>query len=91
LRADMVQRGDMLDTNDVIDVLAIDLLGVVPDDESIIVSTNRGVPAVMENNSRAGQAFRNIAGRLLGQDIPMMDIEATVSWLERISRLVRRP
>jgi septum site-determining protein MinD len=90
LRADMVQRGDMLDTNDVIDVLAIDLLGVVPDDESIIVSTNRGVPAVMENNSRAGQAFRNIAGRLLGQDIPMMDMEATISWLERISRLVRR-
>jgi septum site-determining protein MinD len=90
LRADMVQRGDMLDTNDVIDVLAIDLLGVVPDDESIIVSTNRGVPAVMENNSRAGQAFRNIAGRLLGQDIPVMEMETTVSWLERISRLVRR-
>jgi septum site-determining protein MinD len=90
LRADMVQRGDMLDTNDVIDVLAIDLLGVVPDDESIIVSTNRGVPAVMENNSRAGQAFRNIASRLLGQDIPFMEMEAPVSWLERISRLVRR-
>jgi septum site-determining protein MinD len=90
LRQDMVQRGDMLDTNDVIDVLAIDLLGVVPDDESIIVSTNRGVPAVMENNSRAGQAFRNIAGRLLGQNIPMMEMDGPVSWLERISRLVRR-
>jgi septum site-determining protein MinD len=90
LRPDMVQRGDMLDTTDVIDVLAIDLLGVVPDDESIIVSTNRGVPAVMENSSKAGEAFRNIAGRLLGQDIPLMDIEASSSWLQRFSRLVRR-
>ena len=85
----MVQRGDMLDTTDVIDVLAIDLLGVVPDDESIIISTNRGLPAVMENNSRAGQAFRNIAGRLLGQDIPFMELEVS-SWLERLSRLVGR-
>jgi septum site-determining protein MinD len=90
LRADMVQRGDMLDTADVIDVLAIDLLGVVPDDESIIVSTNRGMPAVMENNSKAGRAFRNIAGRLLGQDIPIMELEAPSSWLQRFSRLVRR-
>ena len=89
LRPEMVQRGDMLDTTDVIDVLAIDLLGVVPDDESIIVSTNRGTPAVMENNSKAGQAFRNIAGRLLGQDIPFMEIEAPSSWLQRISQLVR--
>ena len=90
LRPEMVQRGDMLDTTDVIDVLAIELLGVVPDDESIIVSTNRGTPAVMENNSKAGQAFRNIAGRLIGQDIPLMEIEAQSSWLQRISQLVRR-
>jgi septum site-determining protein MinD len=90
LRPDMVHRGDMLDTADVMDVLAIDLLGVVPDDESIIVSTNRGVPAVMENNSRAGRAFRNIAGRLLGQDIPLMELEASTSWLQRLGRLVRR-
>jgi septum site-determining protein MinD len=90
LRPDMVQRGDMLDTTDVIDVLAIDLLGVVPEDESIIVSTNQGVPAVMENNSRAGQAFRNISGRLLGQDIPFMDTQAPTSWLERVSQLMRR-
>ena len=90
LRPDMVQRGDMLDTTDVIDVLSIDLLGVVPDDETIIVSTNRGVPAVMENNSSAGQAFRNIAGRLLGEDIPFMDIGAQTSWLQRISQMMRR-
>ena len=89
LRPDMIQRGDMLDTTDVIDVLAIDLLGIVPDDESVVVSTNRGLPTAMENNSRAGQAFRNIASRLLGEDIPFMELEAP-SWLERLSRLVGR-
>jgi len=90
LRSDMVQRGDMLDTDDVIDVLAIDLLGIVPEDESIIISANRGVPAVMENSSRAGQAFRNIADRLLGQEIPFMEMQAPPSWLRRFSRLVNR-
>jgi septum site-determining protein MinD len=89
LRPSMVQRGDMLDTADVLDVLSIDLLGIVPDDESIIVSTNRGVPVVMENNSRAGQAFRNIAARLLGEEVPLMDIEASFSWLQRFTRFVR--
>ena len=89
LRPGMVQRGDMLDTADVLDVLSIDLLGIVPDDESIIVSTNRGVPIVMENNSRAGQAFRNIAARLLGEEVPLLDIEAPSSWLRRFTRFVR--
>ena len=89
LRPGMVQRGDMLDTADVLDVLSIDLLGIVPDDESIIVSTNRGVPIVMENNSRAGQAFRNIAARLLGEEVPLLDIEAPSSWLQRFTRFMR--
>jgi len=89
LRPGMVQRGDMLDTADVLDVLSIDLLGIVPDDEGIIVSTNRGMPIVMENNSRAGQAFRNIAARLLGEEVPLMDIEAPSSWLQRFTRFMR--
>ncbi len=89
LKPGMVQRGDMLDTADVLDVLSIDLLGIVPDDESIIVSTNRGVPIVMENNSRAGQAFRNIAARLLGEQVPLMDIETPSSWLQRFTRFMR--
>ena len=91
LRPDLVQRGDMLDTADVVDLLAIDLLGIVPNDDSIIVFTNRGVPAVLENNSRAGQAFRNIAGRLLGQEIPFLEMDTSSSWLQRLTRLVRRP
>ena len=56
---------------DIIDILAIQLVGVVPDDENIIISTNRGEPAVSDNKSMAGQAYRNITRRILGEDVPL--------------------
>lgn len=75
LRADMVKRGDMMDIDDMIDILAIDLLGVVPEDERIVISTNRGEPAVADETSSAGQAYRNITRRLEGEDIPLLTLE----------------
>ncbi len=88
LRIDMIKRGDMLDTADVVDVLAINLIGIVPDDEAIIVSTNRGRPATLDN-SLAGQAFRNIARRLLGETVPFVNLEEEQSFFKWISRLFR--
>ena len=67
IRPSMVRRGDMLSVEDVLEVLAIDLIGIVPDDESIIVTTNRGAPAAMDPQALAGQAYRNIAARLLSR------------------------
>jgi septum site-determining protein MinD len=75
LRHDMVKRGDMMDIDDMIDILAIDLLGVVPEDERIVISTNRGEPAVADETSRAGQAYRNITRRLEGEDVPLLTME----------------
>lgn len=75
LRADMVKRGEMMNIEDVLEILAIELVGVVPDDQSIIVSTNRGEPAVTEPKSNAGQAYRDIVKRIMGEDIPMMTFE----------------
>lgn len=75
IRPSMVKKGDMMDINDMIEILAIDLLGVVPDDEFIVVSTNRGEPAVLNPQSRAGEAYRNITRRLMGENIPMMKLE----------------
>lgn len=89
LRADMVKRGDMLNTDDVIDVLAINLMGVVPDDEAIVISTNQGRPAVLENGSVAGHAFKNIAGRLLGEDIPFLNLQEDDSFIKRLSKLFK--
>lgn len=89
IRLDMVKRGDMLDKDDVIDVLAINLIGMVPDDEAIITSTNRGRPVVMDNGSNAGEAFRNIARRLNGEDVPFMSLESNESFMQKVSRLFR--
>lgn len=70
VKPDMVRRGDMLDVSDVLEILAIDLIGIVPDDESIIVSTNRGTPVVFNERQPAARAFLNIARRLRGEQVP---------------------
>jgi septum site-determining protein MinD len=68
----MVEQGDMLSHQDVIDVLSIDLVGLVEADDQVVISTNSGKPIVMQDNSKAGQAFRRIAKRLNGQpDLPI--------------------
>jgi septum site-determining protein MinD len=64
----MVQRGDMLDTFDVIEFLATELLGVIPEDEAILVAANQGTPLAFEAKTPAGTAFNNIAHRLLGEE-----------------------
>jgi len=87
IRPAMVRRGDMMDISDILDILAIDLLGVVPDDESIVVSTNRGEPAALAATSRAGQAYRNIARRLLGEEVPFLSLDDNPGLLSRIKRL----
>jgi len=71
----MVKRGDMLSVEDVLDLLAIQLVGIVPEDENVIVASNRGTPMAFDNKSKAGQAFHNIARRLMGEVIPFMDVE----------------
>ena len=86
LRPEMVEREDMLNIDDVLDILAIDLLGVVPEDEQIIIATNRGRPLALENHAQAGEAFSNIARRLLGEDVPLMTIEKP-SFFSRVKRL----
>jgi septum site-determining protein MinD len=88
INPDMVRRGEMLSKEDVVEILAIDLLGIVPEDKQIIISTNQGMPVALDGRSMASQAFRNIAGRLLGQDVPLLTLETT-SVLDRLSRFFR--
>jgi septum site-determining protein MinD len=89
VKPDMVRRGDMLSTEDVLDVLAIELIGVVPEDDAVLVASNRGTPPALDERSRAGKAFRNIARRLNGEAVPFEAVEAKDGFLGRISRLVR--
>ncbi len=73
IRMDMVRKKEMLDVPDIEELLQIDVLGVVPDDESVIVSTNKGEPIVLSNKNSVAQAYRDAAGRLLGREIPFDD------------------
>jgi len=85
VRIEMIRREDMLNIDDVLDILAIELLGIVPEDEEIIVATNRGRPLALENHARAGEAFSNIARRLLGEDVPLITLEKR-SLFSRVKR-----
>lgn len=85
----MVKRGDMLSAEDVIELLAIKLIGMVPEDENVIISTNKGTPIALSDNSTAGRAFRNIAARLSGDEVPFLDLDADSGFLERISKFMR--
>ena len=86
LRMDMVKRGDMLTVEDVVGILAINLIGAVPDDEQIIVSTNQGEPLV-GSNTLAGQAYANISKRILGENVPFLDLEAKQGVLSKLKGL----
>ncbi|MBM7623100.1 septum site-determining protein MinD [Sporohalobacter salinus] len=87
MRMDMVEKGDMMDIDDMIEILAIKLLGVVPDDEQIVVSTNRGEPIILSSDkAKAGQAFENIARRVIGDKVPLMSLED--SFVDRFKRII---
>ncbi len=74
LRADMVKKGDMMSADDVLEILAVELIGQVPDDENIVIATNKGEPLVGDN-SLAGQAYMNICRRINGEQVPFLDLD----------------
>lgn len=82
----MVSRGDMLSVDDVLDILAVELLGVIPEDERILVASNQGLPLVMHgvNGASAGEAFRNIARRLGGEDVPFLELMQKQTFMTRL-------
>jgi len=90
VKPEMVRRGEMLNTADVLDVLAIDLIGVVPEDDGVITASNQGLPVALNPRSKAGKAFREIAHRLMGEEIPLEALESPNGFIRRISRLVRQ-
>ena len=89
IKPEMVRRGDMLNIDDVLELLAIELIGVVPDDEAVVMGTNRGTPVALDGKSRAGQAFRNIAHRIRGNQVPFLEMEDHRGILGRLARFIR--
>lgn len=80
IRPQMVENGDMLNMDDINDILSIECIGQVPDDVKVVTSTNRGEPCITMQDSQAGQAYRNIVGRLLGEKIPFMTFSKEGFW-----------
>lgn len=90
LNPSLVKRGDMLSVEDVLDLLAIHLIGIVPEDESVIIGSNRGQPIAMDGKSKAGLAFQHVARRLMGENVPFMDLDGRDGFWTRLSRLTGR-
>jgi len=89
VKPDMIRRGEMLGIAAVVELLAIDLIGVVPEDEAILIATNQGRPiALSSDSSMTGRAFHNIARRLRGEEVPFLTLreQGVLEWLFRFMR-----
>ena len=85
---DMVRRGDMMSVDDVTEILSVPLIGAIPDDEQVVIGTNQGSP-VVGNDSRAGRAYQNICKRLLGLEVPFLDMNRDGGFFSKLSHLFR--
>ena len=86
----LVKQHDMLSADDVLDLLGIPLIGVVPEDETVLVGSNRGTPVAQDPKSRAGQAFRNIAKRIKGEEVPFLEMDRQVGIWSRLQKMTGR-
>lgn len=87
LKTDMVKKGEMLSADDIIDILGLAVIGIIPEDRYVLSASNSGEPVTLNSNSQAGLAFANIARRLTGEDVPLMNLDENRGFLWRIARL----
>ena len=83
IRPDMVKRGEMMSVDDVQEILAVPLLGILPDDEQVVIATNQG-EAIAGSGSKAGEAFTNISHRILGESVPYLDLDSKKGFFRRV-------
>jgi septum site-determining protein MinD len=88
VRANMMKKKEMLDIDEICSVLAIDLLGIVPDDEQVIKSANTGEPIVMNPNAKAAVAYRNIGRRILGDTVPLMPLDDKQGMFKKVRKFL---
>src|SRR5690606_9970451 len=89
VRPAMMKRGEVLEINDICQVLAIDLLGIVPEDEKVIAGSNAGEPVAMNPPFKSGLAYRNIARRMLGDMVPFMTLKEQTWTLTNLRKYFR--
>jgi len=84
VRPNLIETNDMMSVDDVVEILSCELIGVIPEDTGIITSTNKGEPIVNDEEAMAGKAYRNVARRIMGEDIPLLDISEPKGFLDKI-------
>ena len=89
LRMDMIRRGDMMSVEDVTEILAVELLGAIPDDEAVVIATNQGEP-LCGQDSMSGQAFLNICRRIAGEDVPFLNFQSKQGVFKRLSGIFKK-
>lgn len=87
IRTHMVKNGDMLDVDEIMQILSIDLIGIVADDDDVIKASNHGEPIAFQPNTKASIAYRNIARRILGESIPLQSLDEKLSFIEKIKKV----
>ena len=90
IRPNMVRKGEMMDVDDIVDLLSIDLIGVVPDDEYIITQTNKGEPVIQNKRAPSGKAYIEIAKRVLGEKIEVTIPGREKGFFARLKRLFKK-
>lgn len=88
LKTEMVNKGEMLSADDVFDILSLEIIGIIPEDEFVLSASNSGVPVTLNEGSRAGMAFTNVARRIAGEDVPFMNLEENPGFFKRLMRFL---
>ena len=80
VKPELVEKGEMLAVEDVLQILALPLIGIVIEDQQVVSATNTGEPVCLNDNALSGEAFRRIARRVLGEEVPFMDLSEKKGW-----------
>jgi septum site-determining protein MinD len=90
IRPDMVRRGEMIQVEEIIEALEVELLGIIPDDQAVIISTNKGEAVIREEGSKAAKAYDSIVRRIIGEDVPLLDLEEKNSFAAKLFSIFRK-
>jgi septum site-determining protein MinD len=88
VRPGMVKRGDMMDKDDIVELLAIDILGIVPADDKLITATNQGVPVIHDKRAPSGTAFSRISARIDGDEVPLMELDPKTGIMDKVKEIM---
>ena len=86
VRPNLIKSNDMMSVEDVVEILSAELIGIIPEDTGIITSTNKGEPIVNDEHSLAGKAYNNVAKRIIGEDVPFLNLEEETSVLAKVKK-----